>query len=175
LRSPLASTKCRPQRPCASIDALESRRCHGPRSCEHPATGVEALALSSATSPWRGPHQPASNTGFGSTRVDGELVSSSVFEGDGLGKVTVGRVSDVIQVIRRVGVVADEVKIAVDALRVGIASNGSAPGTELRTLDTSTLEVAILDASRPRRIPASALEALLPALEAQPKPESDAD
>jgi 20S proteasome alpha/beta subunit len=30
----------------------------------------------------------------------------------------------------------EAVKIAVDALRVGIASNGSAPGTELRTLDT---------------------------------------
>ena len=65
----------------------------------------------------------------------------------------------------------EAVKIAVDALRVGIASNGSAPGTELRTLDTSTLEVAILDTSRPRRafrrISASALEALLPALEAE--------
>src|SRR5436305_11062090 len=45
----------------------------------------------------------------------------------------------------------EAVKIAVDALRVGIASSGSAPGTELRTLDTSTLEVAVLDASRPRR------------------------
>jgi len=60
----------------------------------------------------------------------------------------------------------EAVKIAVDALRVGIASNGSAPGTELRTL-----EVAILDTSRPRRafrrISASALEALLPALEAE--------
>jgi hypothetical protein len=61
------------------------------------------------------------------------------------------------------------VKIAVDALRVGIASNGSAPGTELRTLDTSRPRRAF------RRIPASALEALLPALEAEPKPESDAD
>ena len=73
----------------------------------------------------------------------------------------------------------EAVKIAVDALRIGIASHGSAPGTELRTLDTSTLEVAILDTSRPRRafrrISASALEALLPALEAEPKPESDAD
>lgn len=61
---------------------------------------------------------------------------------------------------------ADAVGIAVDALRVGIAS-GSAPGTELRTLDVSTLEVAILDASRPRRafrrITGSALEVLLPA------------
>jgi proteasome alpha subunit len=40
-------------------------------------------------------------------------------------------------------------------------------------LDTSTLEVAVLDASRPRRafrrIPASALESLLPVVE------SDAD
>jgi len=70
---------------------------------------------------------------------------------------------------------AEAVKIAVDALRVGIASNGSAPGTELRTLDTSTLEVAVLDASRPRRafkrIPAPALEPLLPVVES----ESNAD
>jgi proteasome alpha subunit len=74
---------------------------------------------------------------------------------------------------------AEAVKIAVDALRVGIASNGSAPGTELRTLDTSTLEVAVLDASRPRRafkrIPAPALEPLLPVVESAPKPESGAD
>ena len=74
---------------------------------------------------------------------------------------------------------ADAVKIAVDALRVGIASNGSSSGSgsgstsssspgsaEPRTLDVSTLEVAILDANRPRRafrrIAAPALEALLP-------------
>jgi proteasome alpha subunit len=71
----------------------------------------------------------------------------------------------------------DAVKIAVDALRVGIASNGTPAGSgsgssssqgavEPRTLDVSTLEVAILDANRPRRafrrIAAPALEALLP-------------
>jgi proteasome alpha subunit len=64
----------------------------------------------------------------------------------------------------------EAVTIAVDALRVGIASNAasssSSSTTELRKLDTSTLEVAILDTSRPRRafrrITASALEALLP-------------
>jgi proteasome alpha subunit len=43
----------------------------------------------------------------------------------------------------------------------------------------STLEVAILAASRPRRafrrITGSALESLLPALESEPKPESDAE
>jgi proteasome alpha subunit len=65
---------------------------------------------------------------------------------------------------------SEAVKIAVDALRVGIASsNGSTPATDLRTLDVSTLEVAVLDASRPRRafrrITGSALEVLLPALE----------
>ncbi|MDQ1718946.1 MAG: proteasome alpha subunit, partial [Pseudonocardiales bacterium] len=72
---------------------------------------------------------------------------------------------------------AEAVKIAVDALRVGIASNGSSPGTELRTLDTSTLEVAVLDASRPRRafkrIPAPALEPLLPVVESESKPDGD--
>jgi proteasome alpha subunit len=52
-------------------------------------------------------------------------------------------------------------KIAVDALKAG--ANG---GSESRTLGPSTLEVAILDANRPRRafrrITGSALEALLP-------------
>jgi proteasome alpha subunit len=73
---------------------------------------------------------------------------------------------------------ADAVKIAVDALRVGIASGSTASGSgssgstsnsgsaEPRTLDVSTLEVAILDANRPRRafrrITGAALEALLP-------------
>jgi proteasome alpha subunit len=50
-------------------------------------------------------------------------------------------------------------KIAIDALKAGI--NG-----ESRPIDASTLEVAILDANRPRRafrrITGSALEALLP-------------
>ena len=70
----------------------------------------------------------------------------------------------------------EAVTIAVDALRVGIASNASSSSssstTELRKLDVSTLEVAILDASRPRRafrrITASALEALVP--EWRPRP-----
>jgi proteasome alpha subunit len=56
---------------------------------------------------------------------------------------------------------SDAVKIAVDALKAG--GNG---GSEPRTLGPSTLEVAILDANRPRRafrrITGSALEALLP-------------
>ncbi|MDY6869989.1 MAG: proteasome subunit alpha [Actinomycetota bacterium] len=55
---------------------------------------------------------------------------------------------------------ADAVRIAVDALESG--GNGAEP----RTLGPSTLEVAILDANRPRRafrrITGSALEALLP-------------
>ncbi len=50
-------------------------------------------------------------------------------------------------------------KIAIDALKAGISD-------ESRTIDASTLEVAILDANRPRRafrrITGSALEALLP-------------
>ncbi len=56
---------------------------------------------------------------------------------------------------------SEAAKIAVDALKVG--ANG---GSETRTLGPSTLEVAILDANRPRRafrrITGSALEALLP-------------
>ncbi len=67
---------------------------------------------------------------------------------------------------------AGAVKIAVDGLRVGIASNGAPAGTELRTLGVSTLEVAVLDASRPRRafrrITGAALEALLPAEDSAP-------
>jgi proteasome alpha subunit len=78
---------------------------------------------------------------------------------------------------------ADAVKIAVDALRVGIASGSTASGSgssgstsnsgsaEPRTLDVSTLEVAILDANRPRRafrrITGAALEALLPPVDTE--------
>jgi len=64
---------------------------------------------------------------------------------------------------------ADAVRIAVGALRAGIASTaGSAtPAAEPRVLGPATLEVAILDASRPRRafrrITGAALEGLLPA------------
>lgn len=58
---------------------------------------------------------------------------------------------------------ADAVGIAVTALQAGTAANGSG---EARTLDTSTLEVAVLDQNRPRRafrrITGSALETLLP-------------
>lgn len=54
-------------------------------------------------------------------------------------------------------------KIAVGALRTGAAA---ANGAETRTLGASTLEVAVLDANRPRRafrrITGSALEALIP-------------
>lgn len=63
---------------------------------------------------------------------------------------------------------ADAVKVAVDALRAGIssASNNATPPSEPRVLGPSTLEVAILDANRPRRafrrITGAALEGLLP-------------
>jgi proteasome alpha subunit len=57
---------------------------------------------------------------------------------------------------------SDAVKVAVEALK-GSGGNG---GSEPRALGPSTLEVAILDANRPRRafrrIIGSALEALLP-------------
>src|SRR6202011_4504486 len=60
---------------------------------------------------------------------------------------------------------AEAVDIAVTALRAGISGIGSG-STEPRTLGVSTLEVAILDQSRPRRafrrITGSALEAMLP-------------
>ncbi|OBF94766.1 proteasome subunit alpha [Mycobacterium sp. 852002-51152_SCH6134967] len=62
----------------------------------------------------------------------------------------------------------DAMKIAIDALHA--AGNG---GTEQRVLGPSTLEVAILDANRPRRafrrITGSALETLLPAVEETPQ------
>lgn len=72
---------------------------------------------------------------------------------------------------------ADAIKIAVDALRVGIASTiGSSSGAgspEPRVLDVSTLEVALLDANRPRRafrrLTGPALEPLLPQGEAAPE------
>ena len=68
---------------------------------------------------------------------------------------------------------ADAVKVAVKALQAG--GNGSA---EPRTLGPSTLEVAILDANKPRRafrrITGSALEALLPEQESTPE-KSDGD
>jgi proteasome alpha subunit len=62
----------------------------------------------------------------------------------------------------------DAVRIAVEALRAGISStaNNATPAAEPRVLGPSTLEVAILDANRPRRafrrITGPALEALLP-------------
>lgn len=63
----------------------------------------------------------------------------------------------------------DAVKIAVDAL------HAAANGTETRVLGPSTLEVAVLDASRPRRafrrITGPTLEGLLPA--ADPAPAAD--
>jgi proteasome alpha subunit len=55
---------------------------------------------------------------------------------------------------------SDAVKIAVEALKAG------GNGTEARTLGPDTLEVAILDANRPRRafrrITGPALDAVLP-------------
>jgi proteasome alpha subunit len=59
-----------------------------------------------------------------------------------------------------------------EATRIAVAAlkTGSGNGAEARVLGPSTLEVAILDASRPRRafrrITGSALEALLPVEEA---------
>lgn len=70
----------------------------------------------------------------------------------------------------------DAVGIAVGALRSGIstATGNSTPAVEPRVLGPSTLEVAVLDASRPRRafrrITGPALETLLPAVEAAPAP-----
>jgi proteasome alpha subunit len=67
---------------------------------------------------------------------------------------------------------SDAVKVAVNALKAG--GNG---GSEPRTLGPSTLEVAILDANRPRRafrrITGSALEALLPDEDSEAKPDGD--
>jgi proteasome alpha subunit len=68
----------------------------------------------------------------------------------------------------------DAVQIALEALRAGIngaggSSTSSTPAAEPRVLGPATLEVAILDANRPRRafrrITGSALEALLPKAE----------
>ena len=66
----------------------------------------------------------------------------------------------------------DAVRIALEALQAGINGTGSAsssggtPAAEPRVLGPATLEVAILDAKRPRRafrrITGSALDALLP-------------
>ena len=64
----------------------------------------------------------------------------------------------------------EAVRIAVDALRTGIASaaGNATPAAEPRVLGPSTLEVAILDANRPRRafrrITGPALEAVLPSM-----------
>jgi proteasome alpha subunit len=64
-------------------------------------------------------------------------------------------------------------KVAIEALKAGAGGNG-----EARTLDAATLEVAILDANRPRRafrrITGSALESLLP-VEDSPSEENDSD
>jgi proteasome alpha subunit len=64
-------------------------------------------------------------------------------------------------------------KIAVGALRTGAAA---ANGAETRVLGASTLEVAVLDANRPRRafrrITGSALEALIPDAET-PEPAAE--
>ena len=64
------------------------------------------------------------------------------------------------------------VKIAVDALRAGIAGANGSGSAEPRTLGVSTLEVAILDTNRPRRafrrITGTALEALLPEEDSAP-------
>lgn len=68
---------------------------------------------------------------------------------------------------------AEATKVAVDALSAG-AGTASGTGGEPRTLGPATLEVAILDANRPRRafrrITGAALEALVP----QPAPADDA-
>lgn len=72
---------------------------------------------------------------------------------------------------------SEAVKIALDALKTGIAA-GAANGAESRTLGPATLEIAILDANRPRRafrrITGTALEALLPVEEPVDEPTPDA-
>ncbi|BBZ76382.1 proteasome subunit alpha [Mycolicibacterium anyangense] len=75
---------------------------------------------------------------------------------------------------------AGAVKIAVGALRAGIssASTNATPPAEPRVLGPSTLEVAVLDAKRPRRafrrITGAALEALLPKADSGSAAEQDA-
>jgi proteasome alpha subunit len=65
------------------------------------------------------------------------------------------------------------VRISVAALRTGIASvtGGATPAAEPRVLGPSTLEVAILDAGRPRRafrrINGAELESLLAGAESE--------
>jgi proteasome alpha subunit len=72
------------------------------------------------------------------------------------------------------------VGIAVDALRAGISSTvgNATPAAEPRLLGPSTLEVAVLDVSRPRRafrrITGAALEALIPAAAAAPTADAGA-
>ena len=65
---------------------------------------------------------------------------------------------------------SEAAKIAVDALKSGIEASVTG-GAEARTLGPATLEIAILDANRPRRafrrITGSALEALLPVEESE--------
>lgn len=79
---------------------------------------------------------------------------------------------------------ADAVRTAVEALRAGIASaaGNATPPAEPRVLGPSTLEVAVLDAARPRRafrrVTGAALEALLgepaaPDSESQPDEEPE--
>lgn len=74
---------------------------------------------------------------------------------------------------------ADAVRIAVGALRAGItsAAGNATPAAEPRVLGPSTLEVAVLDANRPRRafrrITGTALETLLGSSEATPGPDSE--
>lgn len=69
---------------------------------------------------------------------------------------------------------ADAVRIAVEALRTGIATaaGNSTPASEPRVLGPSTLEVAIMDVNRPRRafrrITGPVLDALLPSTEPAP-------
>jgi proteasome alpha subunit len=71
----------------------------------------------------------------------------------------------------------DAVRIAVEALRAGISSaaGNATPAAEPRVLGPATLEVAILDASRPRRafrrITGPALDALLPKADITPADE----
>jgi proteasome alpha subunit len=71
------------------------------------------------------------------------------------------------------------IRIAVDALRAGISSTvgNATPATEPRVLGPSTLEVAVLDANRPRRafrrITGPALEALLPTTDSAPAGDSE--
>ena len=108
------------------------------------------FALAIASAPTRKPSVPAA--------LDSEADVVAEARGEGIDAAAV------IGGLALADEVRPESRDAVDALHAG-AGNGD----QARTLGPSTLEVAILDAKRPRRafrrITGAALEALLPAAE----------